>query len=155
MRRYHRDSRLHGKLRNIGHNRFIVFTTGSLNLQIKTIRESRTQLFNNRIVVVKKMALDYPLRSTRKTNQSFAVVRCQPFQTHLTTPQILVFHPTAGKKLTERQVAFMILAIKRQTIRIVPLTLRCVGDPQIAPDDRLDAIGHRMRIKPKSPKKIH
>ena len=101
------------------------------------------------------MLLNHPLRATGQTDESLAIVRSQPLQSDFPTSQVLIFHPASGKKLTERQITFVILAIDRQAIRIVSFTMHRICDPQITPDDGLDAVSYRMRIKPQGPEQIH
>ena len=101
------------------------------------------------------MLLNHPLRSTGKTDESPAIFKSQPLESDFPASQVLVFHPASGKKLTERQITFVILAIDRQSIRIVPFAVHRIRDPQITPDNGLNAVSYRMRIETQGSEQVH
>ena len=159
MRGHQRNAHAYRKVGHVGHQQFVALASRTLHFEVQTIGEGPLEMLGVLSglfgLFVEQIALDDAQRSARQTKQPFARFGREPLHPNFTAAQILILHPTATEQFAQPEIALVILTIHRQAIRLVPLVGIFVRDPQIAPDDGLDAVGNRVRVKAQTAENIH
>jgi hypothetical protein len=81
----------------------------------------------------------------RQHNQALGADLAQPFLHHFGAAAVLVAAIGAGQQLAEAQITLVVLRQQQHPERIV--AVRHVAEPQVAADDRLDALAARFLVK--------
>ena len=145
------------KVRKTRRGEFVVGTPCTLHFDVETVAEDRLQLFNRLVgkieALVDEVAPEFALGAARKGNETVRTALGKPRGIDLPA-ELLVFREKRLREEYAKRVVARVIHAENAEAR-GRLGFFEVFDPQVAPENGLQARGERVRVKAQPAENIH